>query len=105
MRVALVLVLLLAGCASAPDAPRPPAGPAAPVAREAFLTSAMTLAPAAEPETVGVRTGSFFLAWSQGADYVAWLGEPRASGALVDDLTVHLALRATGPVVESARFP
>lgn len=100
---ALALALALAGCVAPFAAEEQPAP--APTQRTAFLHSAMKLADAAEENASAVRAGSFFRAWAAGADYPTWLADPPAEDALVTALNVTLFVRATGPVVESARFP
>lgn len=99
-----VLALALAGCLAPEAAPGPSPDPGAVIEQTRFLTSDMGLAPA--PGAAGaVRSGSFFQAWAAGDDYPTWAAEPVAANRLLDNITAKLYLRATGPVVESVRFP
>lgn len=102
--VALGLLVLAAGClapgASTDDEPAAWAG-----ARASFLHSAMTLAAAPEGNVSAVRTGGFFEAWAAGEDYPTWVADPLPGHARVTSATVTLYVQASGPVVESARFP
>lgn len=97
MRRVLVLVILLAGCAS--PAALPAQGP-----HHAFLDGQGRLV-ADAPDAGSVRAGSFFASWASGTDYPTWRTEPFAADALVTNLTVEAVFRATAPVTTSARFP
>lgn len=100
----LVLVLLGAGCLAPAGTTAPP--PAWEGERTSFFHSAMTLAPAAEPNESAVRTGAFFQRWAAGTDYPTWAADPLPAHARVTAATVTLYVRAAGgPVVESGRFP
>lgn len=98
----LVLALAAAGCL-APGAEREEAV----AARElvSFFHSAMLLADAPEENGSVVRTGGFYESWAAGVDYPTWVADPLDGHARVTEATVTLYLRATGPVVESVRFP
>lgn len=98
----LPLLLISAGCLSGLQAHAPPDAPAA---KQAFLTSDMTLAPQPDATQHAVREGSFFSTWAAGADYPTWLAAPQARSVLVENVTVHVFLRATGPVARTFRFP
>ena len=103
----LVVAVLLGGCLGGSDeggGPGPAPG-AAEGARHAWLTSGMTLAGAPEAERAAVRAGTFYTAWAQGADYPTWEGEPVASPTRVVNMSVELLVDASGPVVQSPRFP
>ena len=77
-----------------------------PTARQAFLASDMTLAPSVEPTQHAVKEGSFFASWTAGADYPTWLARPpQARSVLVENVTLHVFLRASGPVARTFRFP
>lgn len=97
VRAALLLVLALAGCIAATPPP-------APAEAHAFLAADGKLAPAPAPEGK-VAAGSFFASWAQGSDYATWTSAPFPRDVLVENLTAHVKLRATGPVTTSARFP
>ena len=99
---AAVVALVLSGCVVQLQAA--PA-PAVPVERQAFLTSDMTLSSAPEATQHAVREGSFFATWAAGADHPTWLAAPQPSSVLVENVTVHVFLRATGPVARTFRFP
>src|SRR5207248_1795336 len=86
-------LILLAGCLSGLEAP---ARPEALASREAFLASDMTLAPAAEATQHAVREGSFFASWAAGTDYPTWLAPPQARSVAVENVTLHVFLRASG---------
>lgn len=102
--VALAVALLLAGClglgGGEEDAPAFAEGE-----RVSYFHSAMTLADAPEPNASAVRTGAFFQRWAAGDDYPTWAADPLGGDALVTEAVVKLFVRATGPVVESGRFP
>jgi hypothetical protein len=72
--------------------------------RSAFLTSDLGLLHEAPPEGA-VATGGFYRKWAAGEDYATWTGAPVEGDVLVESLVVTLVVRATGPVVESVRFP
>lgn len=104
VRAALVgTVILLVGCVTPNAVPTfhlqalPPA--------QVWLTSAFTLNadPPLEEETVAAAP--FFQAWQAGGDYPTWVADATTGDVLVDALQVTLVVRATGPVVQSARFP
>lgn len=99
---ALAVFLALAGCLGAGVEP---VAEAAPLERVSHFTSAMTLAEAPEPESSAVGSGSFYLAWQAGEDYPTWLAPPEPVDILVENITVALRVRATGPVAESPPFP
>lgn len=101
--LALLLAVTVAGClAPASTTATPPAWAADHVS---YLHSAMTLAPAPEKNESVVRTGAFFQAWAAGDDYPTWVADPLPEHARATAATVTLFLRASGPVVESGRFP
>lgn len=97
----LLAALLLAGCLDQLAAP----ADEGPAAREAYFTSGMELNATNEAETTGVRAGSFFQAWAEGVDYPTWRAPAETRDVLVENVTVTLRIRATGPVLETARFP
>ena len=103
---ALALALpMLAGCLSlGADDPRAEAA-FAEGERVSYFHSAMTLAARPEENASAVRTGAFFQRWAAGDDYPTFVADPLGSDALVTAATVTLFLEATGPVVESGRFP
>lgn len=110
MRLPLSLVVALfvvaAGCASdAPGGDGAQAEDTTPASKSAFFTSDMTLAPEPATDMTGVGAGSFFLAWGEGRDYPTWEDAPVPADVRVENLTTTLFLRATGPVVETVRFP
>jgi hypothetical protein len=94
----LLLLALLAGCVQT-------VAPAARVEEHAFLASDMTLAAAPEATEHAVPAGSFFAAWAQGQDYPTWREAPTGAGRLVENASLHLRVRATGPVARTFRFP
>lgn len=96
--VLLALVLLLAGCMGGAAKQEPPRE------RRAWLDAQGSLLDAA-PGQGAVRAGSFYLKWAQGADYPTWRTAPFARDVLVTNLSVDVALRATGPITTSYRFP
>lgn len=108
MRTLLLAAALLAGCVqpAADEGAIPDADSVLAPLDEGvrFLTADMTLVRDA-PADGAVRAGSFFRAWAEGADYVTWESPPFDADRTVTDLSVHLALRATGPVPTSGRFP
>ena len=103
MRRALLLSLMLAGCASpfAAEAPEVQG----PTTMISDFHSAMTLVDAPEANETVVRTGGFYESWAEGTDYPTWAADALGRHALVTAATVDLALRVTGPVVGSANFP
>lgn len=107
LALTLVALVLTAGCVGAPEGSDAATDAAAGAARErtGWFSADMTLAEAAPAESAGVGAGSFFLAWAEGADYPTWLDAPASEAVLVTNVTSKLFLRATGPVVESGRFP
>lgn len=100
--LALATLLLLAGCVAPPDvAPQP----GSLVEREAFFTKGMSLVAEAPGEEAAVGSGSFFQAWAAGADYPTWRAAPAERDVAIENVTVDLSVRATGPVVRTFRFP
>lgn len=94
---------LLGGCLG-------PVQPAAtlsgePVEREAYLSPEMTLVDLPTPDARAVRTGSFFQAWAEGADYPTWLRDPLPHDVLVEDVRATVVVQVTGPVTRTMRFP
>src|SRR5687768_8275713 len=65
----------------------------------------MTLTDAPEENVSAARTGGFYEAWAAGEDYPTWVADPFGRDVLVTEALVTLQVRATGPVVESYRFP
>lgn len=105
--VALLALALLPGCIGAPDPTPGPAGGEGSSAgvHQAWLTSEMGFAAQPEEERKAVRAGSFYADWAQGTDYPTWEGEPVGNATRVLNLTVELLVDASGPVVQSPRFP
>lgn len=96
-----VAAAILAGCLGAATEP----APSGTVERVGFFASTMTLADAAPNETAAVRSGSFFQKWGEGSDYPTWLSDPQDHDRLVQNVTLTLYARVTGPVTTTARFP
>lgn len=102
MRVALLLVvLILAGCLAPIEAP--PESPNGP--REAWFGQDKTLEDTAPEGAGSVRSGSFFQAWQAGDDYPTWQTQAQTDDIIIDNITVSLFARVTGPVVRTFRFP
>ncbi len=100
--VALTLLLFASGCiVNAPDGP----GDIEPARmRLAYFTPDLHLVEGAAPEGA-VRTGAFFQKWAAGTDYPTWSSEGMGEDVIIDAINVTLRLRATGPVIETSRFP
>lgn len=102
MRAALVVLsLTLAGCLS-PIA-TPPESASGP--REAWFAPGNLLEAAPPGGAASVRSGSFFEAWQAGDDYPTWQTPAQDSDIIIDNVTVSLVVRVTGPVVRTFRFP
>lgn len=93
---------LLAGClVPTPDSPQV----GVTTARAAWFTADLALADDAPADVKGVRAGSFFDKWRTGADYPTWRAAPATADVAIENVTVNVTIRATGPVLETARFP
>ena len=105
--VALLALALLAGCVAPPDpgTGTPGQGETTMDVHRAWLTSDMTFAAQPEEERKAVRVGSFYADWAQGTDYPTWEGAPVEAATRVLNLSVELLVDASGPVVQSPRFP
>lgn len=101
--LAFLLAAVLAGCLEVPNGD-PSRDDGAPDRRTMFLAADMTLAEDA-PAECAVKLGGFYRKWAAGDDYATWAAPAGARDVLVESLFVTLRLRATGPVVESVRFP
>lgn len=103
----LACAMLLAGCLSTPSDGEAEDG--APTGRDAdqamWLTGGMGFAAAPEEERAAVRFGSFYAAWAAGDDYPTWESDPFPNSTRVTRLSIRLLVDATGPVLESPRFP
>lgn len=97
------LAVALAGCAA--QGPDPAGTPVLPVARAAFFTADMGLAEDAPADVAAVPAGSFFQAWAAGDDYPTWRAAPAPRDVTVDNASVEVVLRVTGPVARTFRFP
>lgn len=101
--VSLVLALLSPGCLLLASEAGEDLWLERPV--HAWATAEMGLVEALPARSAAVATGGFFRAWAEGDDYPTWRAEPAPRDLLVTGVSVHLVVRATGPVVETARFP
>lgn len=106
-RPALLALLLLlpaavVGCIEIPDGATEAARQTN--VEERYLTDGLGFSEA-PPRDGAVRTGAFFQRWAEGDDYATWTGDLAPHDRMIQDIEVRLVLRATGPVVESSRFP
>lgn len=102
--LALALALgLMAGCVATPPEAGPQPGESGEV--HAFFTKEMALVAEAPGEEAAVASGSFFQAWAAGRDYPTWRAPTATRDVAIEAVVVDLAVRATGPVVRTFRFP
>lgn len=100
----LVTMLALAGCIQADGEPGGEMAQPS-TERQGYFTRDMTLTAAAEPDEAAVRAGSFFQKWAAGTDYPTWRAPPEGSDIAIENVTVDLTIRVTGPVAQTFRFP